>query len=526
MAFASDTFSTGTPGAALAAPWVRNSSSNGSIVFSDAQRCRGSASGFCAHLYSASPASADYSVSATLYRAGTETNTMSCVAARMVSGSTTLYYAGYDGNANVILGKLVSGSQTALASVASTFAQGTTRQVRLECIGTALKVYVDGNPTAIISVTDASISAAGFPGLRTGAFGSTAPTNSTCIHIDDFSAEEPVTGISLMAAPSTGAGESQVAAIAQDHALAGLAVVQDTASPAAAIDLGRALAVDGCSATSSAAAVSIMQAHALSGAATVQAAISAAAIIDQGGALLAAAAVQPNASAAGVITQTHAVAIAGALQASEGDNGAIIQAHALAASSAAQATLSSAMSIILGAAFPGEACTSTGASEAVGITQQHALTAAASDQVAIATTPAIEQGHALAAASADQALISRTIAITLGDVHHLGAAPGAQPAVSQSAAIMQSHVLVHAPSVQDSIAAASPIVQTYALMGGDCDQVIACSAGEIGQETGIPPVHGPRGAGPILRIPFGHRPGMDYPSRRTAGYPARPAQTR
>lgn len=193
MAFAAEDFS-GTPGTNLQTHnpnWVRYSSSNGNGTLTPAGRVRGSASGILLYYHAASPASADYSVSADIYRASTEASARTCVTARQVTGSMTCYTAGIDGDGGIWLSRLVSGSETQLAKATHTFPQGETRRVRLACLGSAIKVYVDASPTPVISVTDATITAAGKAGLRIGYFGSAAPTDSTCMHLDAWEAADP-----------------------------------------------------------------------------------------------------------------------------------------------------------------------------------------------------------------------------------------------------------------------------------------------------------------------------------------------
>lgn len=193
MAFAADNFS-GSSGALLHvydSAWVRYSSSNGNGTITPAGRVRGSLAGILLYYHTATPASADYSVSADIYRASTETSARACVTIRQATGSMTCYAAGFDGDGGIWLSRLVSGSETMLAKVTHSFPQGETRRIRLEGIGSAIKVYVDGSPTPAISVTDATITAAGKAGLRLGFFASAVPTDSTCMHIDNWEAADP-----------------------------------------------------------------------------------------------------------------------------------------------------------------------------------------------------------------------------------------------------------------------------------------------------------------------------------------------
>jgi hypothetical protein len=85
------------------------------------------------------------------------------------------------------LWRVSAGGFTQLGStVAQTLTNNQTYVLKLEMIGTAIKVYVDGSQ--IISVTDSGITQVGKAGIRM--FGSTSQSDTVGIHIDNYSADD------------------------------------------------------------------------------------------------------------------------------------------------------------------------------------------------------------------------------------------------------------------------------------------------------------------------------------------------
>ncbi|MEV4313221.1 glycoside hydrolase family 43 protein [Actinocrispum sp. NPDC049592] len=74
------------------------------------------------------------------------------------------YYAGISATGRVLLGK-ANNNWTQLASVGMTIKSGTTYHLRVEAVGSSIKVYVDDMSTAKISVTDTSYTT-GADGVR------------------------------------------------------------------------------------------------------------------------------------------------------------------------------------------------------------------------------------------------------------------------------------------------------------------------------------------------------------------------
>lgn len=190
--FASDTF-TGTEGtelSAYAAAWTRHTSYtiNSEIA---ANRARQSASlGGSAYWHSGTPASADYSVSADLFFKETNGGTSGAgPIGRVDTAANTFYHARYIGSTADAwqLYKFVAGATTLLGSSAQAITDETSHNCKLRMVGTTIEVYVDGGATALISVTDSAIAAAGKAGLRFFD-NTTTPSDTVGIHIDNFSA--------------------------------------------------------------------------------------------------------------------------------------------------------------------------------------------------------------------------------------------------------------------------------------------------------------------------------------------------
>ena len=204
--FASASF-TGTAGTELSAAdanWTKAPSSSAqNIILSDAGRGRLDAANASAAIYyhSGTPANADYSVSATLFAKETSGGrTYIGVTGRQSTSVNTHYLAWYGGGSADAwqLYKVVAGTVTQLGSSSGqVLSDETGYAVKLEMIGTAIKLYKEGSSTPTISVTDSAITAAGKAGIRgaqtDGSFGDTLG-----LHIDDFSADDAVTNRYLL----------------------------------------------------------------------------------------------------------------------------------------------------------------------------------------------------------------------------------------------------------------------------------------------------------------------------------------
>jgi hypothetical protein len=281
------------------------------------------------------------------------------------------------------------------------------------------------------------------------------------------------------------------------------------ASAAAGVSLVGASSTQGNACSTAA----ITQAQDLSGANSSQANTGATAAVSQGLTLSGSASSQANAAGADAVTQAHALVGDASGQENTGSVGTVSQEHALSGAASVQANDSASGTVTQGASFVGAASDQANVSSVAAITQSHALVGVASAQGNVSSAAGVTQDHALAASGASQANEGTGGAITLGVAVNLTAAPSTQANIGGAAGISQAHILIHAPSVQDNIAASSAVVQAHILAGINCSEANACSAGAIDQTSGIPPVDGPAGSGPRLRIATGHRPAMRNTSR-------------
>ncbi|SOD42354.1 hypothetical protein [Nitrosovibrio sp. Nv4] len=191
--FASDSF-TGTTGDTLqvySANWSRHPSYSNNVLIAN-NRCQldpvGAASS--AYCHSATPATADYSVSIDIYVASyTATNNLVGVVGRASTSVNTFYHARHSIGAGWQMYRFVSGAATQLGSaVAATLTPGNTYNLKLDMSGSAIKLYVDS--VATIEATDTGITSAGKAGIRAfnNAYGTAI--NAEQLHIDNFSADE------------------------------------------------------------------------------------------------------------------------------------------------------------------------------------------------------------------------------------------------------------------------------------------------------------------------------------------------
>ena len=189
--FASDSF-TGTEGDELtvySSDWINGPVYTGKMEISSGRAMQtNTVSTLYRHVNT--PASADYSVSADLFVKSLAPVNSVGVAGRASATVATLYHARYGGGATAKwqLYKIVSGTFTLLGDSAQTVADETAYNIKLDMSGTAIKLFKENEGTAVVSVTDSAITAAGFAGIRS--FTGTAISDSTGMHVDNFSADE------------------------------------------------------------------------------------------------------------------------------------------------------------------------------------------------------------------------------------------------------------------------------------------------------------------------------------------------
>lgn len=151
----------------------------GSILVSNANRIMGNLAGDSLYYNSFVPTTANYTVKADFFCV-TNSGAIVHFCGRMDTTAKTFYMCRYDG-ANIALYKCVAGTYTQLGSnVAGVLSAGQAYSLQLVMVGN--KISVQQNGTALIAVTDSSITAAG----RAGVLISSAETNTTGFHIDNF----------------------------------------------------------------------------------------------------------------------------------------------------------------------------------------------------------------------------------------------------------------------------------------------------------------------------------------------------
>ena len=188
--FASDSFGSanGTELSAHNANWKKVPGFSASAQIANG-RLRASSTSSPVYYYDVAPGSADYSVSAIFEVLSNSDSAIGFLA--RVSATTATHYrtipnypVGY-----VTLGKFVGGNFTVLGSAYAGIAIGVSVNVRLELIGSALKLYINESATPAASYTDNSITAAGYAGVR--AYSGVTPGDSVGAHLDKFLAATP-----------------------------------------------------------------------------------------------------------------------------------------------------------------------------------------------------------------------------------------------------------------------------------------------------------------------------------------------
>ncbi|GAA0798356.1 LamG-like jellyroll fold domain-containing protein [Spirilliplanes yamanashiensis] len=185
-----DTF-TGTTGAAVnsrpaddGTTWTLSSGSAPVITAADRMR-RVSANGF--DLYNnAAPSSPDYAVEADIHVASNTGTYYPGILGRFNPATSTAYYAQLaQGSGSWQLWKKVNGTSTLITTAGATASMtaGATYTLRLQMTGTQITVWVNG--TQVISVTDSSVTGAGYGGMFI--WGSGTPTDTDGLHMDNYS---------------------------------------------------------------------------------------------------------------------------------------------------------------------------------------------------------------------------------------------------------------------------------------------------------------------------------------------------
>jgi hypothetical protein len=188
----SDTF-TDTAGVLLQShgtTWTRHASSDSDAAITNEDRVRRNGTGAALYYASGVPATADYSVQADIHVKSAAWDG-AAVIGRASTTANTYYRAGFFGpGPSWELYKVVNGTSTLLGSDADTLSAGSTHTVKLEMLGSRIRLLVNG--VERIAVTDTSITAAGRAGLRMGYLGATSvPTDTSGLHLDNVTAIVP-----------------------------------------------------------------------------------------------------------------------------------------------------------------------------------------------------------------------------------------------------------------------------------------------------------------------------------------------
>jgi hypothetical protein len=172
------------------ATWAKNTGVTGDIVISSSNAARMNSTGDVADYYaSGSPASADYSVTADFVcKTPPGGSSYFWLTGRSTTSGQNYYSVTYDGDLSTWF--LTAPSAGNIASYAQVISSGVTYSVRLEMIGTAIAMYIDGVNRG--SATNSELSSTG-----KGGFGSyTVITNfdTEGIHWDNFTVTDTSSG--------------------------------------------------------------------------------------------------------------------------------------------------------------------------------------------------------------------------------------------------------------------------------------------------------------------------------------------
>lgn len=213
--YVSDTF-TDTAATALAshtgetgATWAAVTGRAIAVVISDANRLRVNTAGQNNLFYaSGTPAGAEVTVEVDFNIKTIVTGDFVGPAARMATGAETGYLAQYTATSTAWqLYRFSAGVFTQLGSNASmTLTPGQTYHVVLECLNATKTLYVDG--VQILQSADNTVTASGKAGCRF--VNTTAGTNTTSIHLDNFLAYDGVLAVPVNSVAPVASGTGTI----------------------------------------------------------------------------------------------------------------------------------------------------------------------------------------------------------------------------------------------------------------------------------------------------------------------------
>jgi hypothetical protein len=191
--FLSDTFSEPTINTVLSshsaetggACWVEHGSYTDDLSVSEANDRITALAGADFGLYycSVAPASADYEVVGDIYVVSNLAAGYPGVVGRVNTAADTMYQVYYDQvDGQWELYEVVAGVSTARGTYTQALSNSTTYALKLEMIGTTVKVYIDGG-AAVITDTTGTITATGRAGVMQYAAGSQELTSVTATNI-------------------------------------------------------------------------------------------------------------------------------------------------------------------------------------------------------------------------------------------------------------------------------------------------------------------------------------------------------
>jgi hypothetical protein len=196
--FGSDTF-TGTIGTALEShtpdrggSWVANSTNGGSqAVLDSANRARNRSTSLVAYTIAAIPPSADQAVQADVIFLSRNLQAYDAdVTARFSTTSVTGYSAGYNSHSQLWhISQWNGGTQTPLQTVSAALVSGNSYTAKLLVQGSTLQLYINGTLTIGPYADTNPITTTGNAGILLRVPGTTADSDSTGAHLDNFIAQ-------------------------------------------------------------------------------------------------------------------------------------------------------------------------------------------------------------------------------------------------------------------------------------------------------------------------------------------------
>ncbi|NEA31751.1 LamG domain-containing protein [Streptomyces sp. SID13031] len=171
------------------ATWTRADPNTGVITNQGRLRQSGGLFGAASYHTSATPSSPDYSVEADITAKSLPTADDIGITGRVggTSGSTfylASYHLGLFGADGWQLNRSVNGVTTSLGNVSQTLVIGQTYRLRLDMVGSTIRMFVNG--VVIATATDSSITSAGWAGVRLGSGTFIGASDTTGLQLDNF----------------------------------------------------------------------------------------------------------------------------------------------------------------------------------------------------------------------------------------------------------------------------------------------------------------------------------------------------